>query len=208
MNTYTRYLRINGRIAALACGCLVATLASAGTPPTLEQRLERVTERLEKARVEQNIPGLAIAIVKDDQVVLARGFGLADLENQTPVTSETLFAIGSSTKAFTATVIGMLVDEGRMSWDDPVAKWLPYFTPELDSEDPETIMLLRDMLCHATGFTRMGILWASGGIPRETILRTANAAEPLVPYRSAFNYNNVMFMAAGMCAGAAADSSW
>ena len=85
-------------------------------PGSLEQRLDRLAEQLEQPREDLHIPGMAIAIVKDDEVIFARGFGLADLKNETPVTPETIFAIGSATKAFTVTLAGMLVDEGKMDW--------------------------------------------------------------------------------------------
>jgi len=67
---------------------------------------------------------MALAVVKDDEVILAHGFGVTNVEQETPVTPETIFAIGSSTKAFTSTLVGMLVDEGKMKWDDPVSKHL------------------------------------------------------------------------------------
>lgn len=84
----------------------------------LQGRLENLATELEKQRVAFHIPGMAIAVVRDDQIVFARGFGVADIDKKTPVTPHTLFAIGSSTKAFTATLIGLMVDDGRMQWDD------------------------------------------------------------------------------------------
>ena len=192
----------------LAFGAALSISSHAmAAPPTDEQRLERLAERLESARIEQHVPGMAVAVVKDDEVIFARAFGLANIAEEILVTPETIFAIGSTTKAFTATTIGMLVDEGRMTWEDPVSKWLPYFKPSVDSADDAQV-LISDMLSHRTGFTRMTLLWVNGKVPRETILRTANNAKPWSGYREKFLYNNVMFMAAGMCAGAAADSTW
>ena len=75
-----------------------------------------------------HIPGMAIAIFKDDKIILAQGFGVTDIEKETPITPEAIFAIGSSSKAFTATLVGMLVDEGKMNWDDAVTDYLPYYT--------------------------------------------------------------------------------
>ena len=124
-----------------------------------------------------NTPGMAIAVVKDDEVVFTKGFGLADVENETPVTPETIFAIGSATKAFTATLIGMLVDDGNMDWDDPVTDHLPYFTLDVDSQNENAEVTIRDTLSHRTGFTRMGVLIASGTVPSEEILVTATNAE-------------------------------
>jgi CubicO group peptidase (beta-lactamase class C family) len=151
---------------------------------------------------------MAIAVVKDDEVVLAHGFGVTNIDTETPVTPETIFAIGSSTKAFTATLVGMLVDEGKMDWDDPITDYLPYFTLNIESEDESLEVTIRDLLCHRTGFVRMGLLFASGEIPREEVLRAATAAEPWAGFREKFYYSNVMYMAAGVAAGKAAGTDW
>ncbi len=201
-------MKRRGAVAVLGTLIVLApTLAAAAAPPTDAERLERLTERIEAARVDQHIPGVAIAVVRDDKVIFAKGFGLANVEDETPVTPETIFAIGSTSKAFTSAVIGMLVDEGKMSWDDPATKWLPQFTPVLDADEGEEL-LIRDMLSHRSGFTRMGMLFASGKASREEILRAASKAEAWAPYGEQFLYNNVMFMAAGMSAGKAAGSDW
>ena len=155
-------------------------------------------------------PAMAIAVVKDDVVVFVRGFGLADLKNETLVTPETIFAIGSATKAFTATLVGMLVDEGEIGWDDPVTKHIPYFTLNADSGDEDSEITIRDMLSHRTGFTRMGVLIADadGTVPREDLLLAATNAEPWAGLRESFYYNNVMYVAAGVATGNAAGTDW
>jgi len=193
---------------AAALAATLLPIAAVAEPPSMEERIERLVSELESARVDQHIPGMAIAVVKDDEIILARGFGVTDIERETPATPETIFAIGSTTKAFTATVIGMLVDEGMMSWEDRASKYLPTFQLKVNSEHEGDEITIRDMLCHRSGFTRMSMLFISGEVPREEIILTANGAEPLAKFREKFLYNNVMFMAAGMCAGAAADSSW
>jgi len=104
-------------------------------PGTLEPRLDRRVDQLEQQRQTLHIPGMAIAVVKDDEVILAHGFGVTNIETETRVTPETIFAIGSCTKAFTSTIIGMLVDEGKMDWDDPITDYIPYFTLDIESED-------------------------------------------------------------------------
>jgi len=177
-------------------------------PGTKEQRLDRQVEQLEQQRQILHIPGMAIAVVKDDEVVLAHGFGVTNIEKETPVTPETIFAIGSSTKAFTSTTIGMLVDEGEMDWDDPITDYLPYFKLDIESEDENAEVTVRDLLCHRTGFTRMGLLFASGEIPREEMLRDAATAEPWAGFREKFYYSNVMYLAAGVAAGKAAGADW
>jgi len=192
-------------VAALLGAVLASSAPGQVAAPSLEERLETMIERLDARREALHVPGLAIAIVKDDEVILARGLGLADIDGDRPVTPETIFAIGSTTKAFTSALVGTLVDEGKMTWDDPVVLYLPDFTPKPDGDGEITI---RDMLCHRTGFTRMGILWAGGAVPRDQILRTASGAEPWAPFRRSWHYNNVMYLAAGMAAGVAADQTW
>ena len=177
---------------------------------SLEQRLNRLAEQLEQRREDLHIPGMAIAVVKDDEVIFVRGFGLADLENETPVTPETIFAVGSIIKSFTATLVGMLVDEGKMDWDDPVTEHLSYFTLNTIGGDEDSQVTIRDMLSHRTGFARMGVLTADigGTVPCEEVLLAATKAEPWADLRESFYYTNVMYLAAGVAAGNAAGTSW
>jgi len=190
----------------LLAGC--SAPASPAVTPEIQQKLDLLVEQLEQQRQTLHVPGMAIAVVKDDEVVLTHGFGVANVETETPVTPKTIFAIGSSTKAFTSAVVGMLVDEGTMSWDDPVTKYLPYFTMNVESDDESAELTLRDVLSHRTGFTRMGLLFASGQIPREEVLLDATKAEPYVPLCEKFYYSNVMYMSAGIAASKAAGTDW
>jgi len=190
---------------------LLAYYAAPATPvltPELQQKLDLLVEQLEQQRQTHHIPGMAIAVVKDDEVVLTYGFGNASVEKETPVTPETIFAIGSSTKAFTSTLVGMLVDEGKMDWDDPVTQYLPYFQMNVESNNESAELTLRDVLSHRTGFTRMGLLIASGQIPREEVLLDATKAEPYAPFREKWYYSNVMYMSAGVAAGKADGTDW
>lgn len=172
----------------------------------LAGRLTILEKRIEDERKKEHIPGLAIAVVKDDKIVLAKGFGQRDLESGQPVTGETLFAVGSTTKAFTSALIAMLADDQVMDWDDPVTKFIPEFELQIDAEDEQ--VTIRDLLCHRTGFTRMGLLWASARITRPEVFERAVTAKPFADFRKSFHYNNVMFLAAGYAAGRAADSDW
>lgn len=176
--------------------------------PPIEKRIERLVKRLEEKRVEYHIPGMAIAVVKDGKVILSHGFGLADVEKKSPVTPDTIFAIGSTTKAFTAIATGMLVDEGMMKWDDPVTRHLPDFKLQIDSDEDGAEVTIRDLLAHRTGFARMGILWAGGKISRAEVLATATKAKPYAKFRDKFQYNNVTYLAAGQASAAAAGTEW
>ncbi|MCF2949759.1 serine hydrolase [Paraglaciecola aquimarina] len=160
-----------------------------------EARLEALSQALEAQRIEHHIPGFAIAIVKDGEVVLSKGFGLANIEHNTPITPQSLFAIGSTTKAFTATIAGMLVDQEKMNWDDPLTDYLPYYT--FVQNDKPVGITLRDTLSHRSGYARNDLLWVNGKVSSEQILKDATQAEKWAPFRKQFHYNNVMYLAAG-----------
>jgi CubicO group peptidase (beta-lactamase class C family) len=193
-------------IVILLAGCSAPVAPSITSE--LQEKLDILVEQLEQQRQTLHVPGMAIAVVKDDEVILTHGFGIANVEKGKPVTPETIFAIGSSTKAFTSTLVGMLVDEGKMSWDDPVTKYLPYFQMNVESDNESAEVTLRDVLSHRTGFTRMGLLFASGQIPREEVLLDATKAEPYVAFREKWYYSNVMYMSAGVAAGKANGTDW
>ena len=197
---------------ALALGCSRPNTAPTAPPPTTPEpvaaptevprqrfagRFDALTQRLEEGLDKYHVPGMAVAVVYEDSVIYARGFGFSDLEGKQAVTPRTRFAIGSSTKAFTATVIGQLVDEGKMNWDDPVSQYVPEFVLKVKSDDAAARATIRDALSHRTGFTRMGVLWASGEVPRKEFLAQASQAEPLAPFRERFLYNNATYTAAG-----------
>ena len=174
-----------------------ATAPSAMPEPTLAERLDRLAAEFDRNRIDLHVPGAVLAIVRGDEVIFARGFGVAEVENGTPATPDTPFFIGSATKAFTATLVGMLVDDGRMRWDEPVEAYLPEFKLAVRSEAPDDRATLRDVLSHRTGFTRMSFLEVNTGLASGEILRRASSAEPLAPFRQRFLYNNVQYLAAG-----------
>ena len=185
-----------------------SVVAPQKTAPTLTERLDRLAAEFDRNRIDLHVPGAVLAIVRGEEVIFARGFGVADIERNTPVTPDTPFFIGSSTKAFTATLVGMLVDEGRMRWDEPVDTYLPEFKLKVQSKDPNDRATLRDVLSHRTGFTRMAFLEINRGLSSDEILRRASSAEALAPFRQRFLYNNVHYLAAGSAAGVAAGTSW
>jgi CubicO group peptidase (beta-lactamase class C family) len=181
-------------------------LAQSGS--SFDERLDVLAEQVERHRVELNVPGAALVVVHEDEVVFARGFGVADLARGTPVTADTRFFIGSTTKAFTSTLLGMLVDDGRLDWDDAVTGHLPDFSLAIDTDDPDAQPTIRDLLTHRTGFPRMNTLWAGGALSPDEILRQLAHAEPSAPFRRRWQYNNVMYLAAGRAGAAAGGASW
>ncbi len=152
------------------------------------------------------VPGAALAIVRGDEVVYLKGYGVRQVGTETAVTPDTLFAIASCTKAFTAAAASVLADEGRLAWDDPVRKHLEWF--RLSDPLADRDVTLRDLLCHRTGLARHDVLGFGTDLGREEIVRRMAYVRPAHPFRSTFEYNNNMYVAAGLAVGAAAKSSW
>ena len=161
---------------------------------------------VEEVMEEWDVPGLAVAALEDGEVVLARGYGYRDVEGRRPVTPSTLFAIGSTTKSFTATLVGMLVDDGHLAWDTPVREYVPEFRlrDPVASEQASFI----DLLSHRSGLPAHDTLWYGRDRDREALFRRLRRLEPSAPFRSVFQYQNLMFMAAGHIAGRVAGASW
>jgi CubicO group peptidase (beta-lactamase class C family) len=197
---------INQSASALLLLCL-PSVASA-QEPTRDERLRFLEEQLEEKRIELHIPGFAISVVQGDQMIWARGFGLADVEKERAVAPDTLFAIGSATKAFTATLVGVLVDEHLLEWDAPITDYLPDFRLAIRTDDEKAVVCLRDLLAHRTGFSRGDLLWAGGRADAATILATIVHAEPWAAFRKEFHYNNVMYLAAGETAAKVTKKPW
>jgi CubicO group peptidase (beta-lactamase class C family) len=163
----------------------------------LESRLKEIDEYAVKAGADWKVPGFAVAIVKDDRIVFAKGYGLRQLGKPEPVDKDTLFAIASNSKAFTSAALGILVDEGRISWDDPVTKYLPWF--QLYDPYVTRELTIRDLLSHRSGLATFSgdLLWYESTYSREEILRRARFLKPTSSFRSRFGYQNLMFLAAG-----------
>jgi len=174
--------------------------------PTAIESLEGFDDFLEQAIKSWNTPGLAIGIVVDDEVVYAKGFGLRDIENKLPVTPKTLFAIGSSTKAFTTFLLGLLVDEGILEWDKPVTSYLPGF--RLYDEYATNHMTPRDLVTHRSGLPRHDLAWYNNPLGRAELVSRLPYYQPNKDLRETFQYNNMMFLTAGYLAGQLTDVTW
>ncbi|HEY2685761.1 MAG TPA: serine hydrolase [Steroidobacteraceae bacterium] len=181
-----------------------ASLAAAEIKPPadLDAYAARVLKTFE-------VPGLAVAIVKDDKLVFAKGYGVRKLGDATPVDENTLFPIGSNTKAFTSALLASLVDAGKMSWDDPVYERLPGFQmydPYVSHE-----MTIRDLLTHRSG---MGLgegdllFWPTTTYSRDDIIYKLRFMKPASSFRSRFAYDNLMYIAAGQIIPAITGETW
>ena len=183
---------------------LVATLAKAqiAPPADFDTYVSRAMKTFE-------VPGISVGIVKDGKVVFAKGFGVRKLGEPIPVDENTLFGIGSNTKAFTSAALASLVDAGKLSWDDPVHERLPGFQmydPYVSHE-----MTIRDLLTHRSG---MGLgegdllFWPHTTFTRDEIIYKLRFMKPASSFRSHYAYDNLMYIAAGQIIERASGKSW
>jgi CubicO group peptidase (beta-lactamase class C family) len=159
-----------------------------------------------KTLADWKVPGVGVAVVKNGKVILAEGYGFRDVQKKLPVTPHTIFAIGSATKAFTATAVGVLVDEGKINWDKPVIDYLPNF--RLYDPIATVQVTTRDLLCHRTGVPRYDFAWLGSSASRKELFERIKFLEPNTGLRSLFQYNNFMYMAAGYLVEHISGSSW
>src|SRR5438105_5465346 len=177
-------------------------IAQSAPPPDLDAYVARTMKTF-------GVPGLSIAIVKDGEVVLAKGYGVRKLGESTPVDPHTLFGIGSNTKAFTTAALATLVDEGRISWDDPVYERLPGF----QMYDPYVAheMTIRDLVTHRSGLG-LGegdlLWWPHTDYSRDEIVRRLRLLKPATSFRSRYAYDNVLYLVAGEVVTAVSGKSW
>jgi CubicO group peptidase (beta-lactamase class C family) len=171
--------------------------ALAALDPALSSRMEELDRRIAQKREELGIPGLALVVVKDDRVIYRKGHGLRNVADSMPVDEDTLFAIGSTTKAFTAMLVMMAVDEGKLSLDDHPRKCVPYF--KLKDEEADEKIQVRDLLTHSSGLMRTDLGWYTGELSTKETIELAGLAESTAKLREKFQYQNVMYAAAGEC---------
>lgn len=200
---------------ALVYSVVLTTLTSVGFAQTSaatavaadhSKALTTIEEKVEARRKELGIPGMSLAIVKDDKVIFAKGLGLKDFENKTPVTADTQFAIGSATKAFTALSVLMTADEGKISLDASPKTVLPYF--KMADADTDKNMTIRDLMTHSSGLNRTDIAMITGKLTRAELIQVAGEAKPIGKLHEKFGYQNLMFAAAGEVVAVAQKQPW
>lgn len=167
-----------------------------------------IAQLIDRERQRFEVPGVAVAVVHDGAVKLAQGFGQRDIEADLPVTDRTLFAIASCTKAFTTTLMAMLVRDGLVEWDKPVREYLPYF--RLHDPVASDLATIRDLLSHRTGLPRHDMVWyGNPGLDRRELVAQRLRHLPLSKgIREAYQYNNLMYLTAGLLAGEVLGSTW
>src|SRR5262245_1324955 len=190
--------RTDGQVSA-ARWFTAALLVAAPTPLAAQAKPDWAAfdKYVAKAAAEWRIPALAIAVVKDDSVVFAKGYGVLQKGTSQPANEHTRFAIGSTTKAMTAASIAMLVDEGKLKLDDPVTKYIP----ELQLSDPWVTreLTIRDLLTHRSGLPGADLFWASSWkYSQADIIRGLRYIRPTASFRSTWQYHNVLYALNGL----------
>ena len=161
----------------------------------IASKLEGFDSYVEKVRNDWNTAGIGVGIVSHGKLVFAKGYGYRDYEKKLPFTAETLCPVASNTKLFTAVAAGMLVEEGKLHWDNPIHDDVPSIR---FSTDPLTSgVTLRDMLSHRTGVTRHDSIWYKSEFTRRELFERLQYLEPQEPLRERFLYNNLMYCAVG-----------
>lgn len=184
------------------CAAPVAAQKQVSVPSDLDAYVERVMKTFE-------VPGIGLAIVKDGKVLVARGYGVRTMGDATQVDAQTRFGIASNTKAFTATALGLLVEEGKLDWDAPVIRYLPSFAlfdPYVTRE-----LTVRDLLVHRSGLG-LGqgdlLLWPTSTYTRKEIVERLRYLRPARSFRYAYAYDNVLYPVAGELIEAVSGKTW
>jgi CubicO group peptidase (beta-lactamase class C family) len=187
----------------LALSCLL--LALQGSPSAQDTDWRTL---IEEWRTTLDVPGMSVGIIRDGQVVFEGGFGVLEKGGTAKCDEHTLYAIASNTKAFISAALATLVDEGRIDWDDPVRKYLPYF--ELYDPCVSDMITIRDLLCHRAGLGEFSgdVIWYRSQYAPEEVLRHAPNIPQAFSFRNGFGYSNVMYIAAGEVIRAVTGKSW
>jgi CubicO group peptidase (beta-lactamase class C family) len=195
--------RVRSIVLVVVLLCVAALGAQApAAPPALDQLVERI-------RTTFDVPGISLAIVKDDRVVIARGYGLRTLGHPAPVDGRTLFGIASNSKVFTATALGLLVEEGKVAWDAPVTRYLPWF----QMSDPYVTreLTVRDLLVHRSGLGLGAgdlLWWPPSTYTRREIAERLRHVPLATSFRGAYAYDNVLYLVAGEIIEAISGQRW
>lgn len=194
------------RITFITIVSLLTTLIALSQKNNTDRRFAGIDTTIESYLKEWHASGCAVAVVHRDKVIYSRGFGYKDFEKRLPVTENTVFAIGSCSKAFTSSLIGMLAQEGKLDFDKPVNQYLPemqFYNDYLTNH-----ITARDMMSHRTGLPRHDYSWYGSAVTRDSLVRRIKYLEPSAELRQRFQYNNMMFLAQGVIAEKLYNSKW
>jgi CubicO group peptidase (beta-lactamase class C family) len=194
---FTSVLSIKLIVALFFAALAGSICAQKPSAPTIDvdQKLAGFDAFMEKTLKDWNAPGIGVGIVVGDKLVFAKGYGYRDYEKKLPVTAQTMFTIASNTKLFTAVAAGMLVEEGKLTWDRPIKESVP--TIEFYNNYLNNSITLRDMLSHRTGITRHDSIWYKSAYSTKELFERLKYLEPKESPRQIFLYNNMMYAGAG-----------
>lgn len=200
---YPTHQARRSRLALGLIGILsLCAVAQAQSAPSWKDLDDFVTSSMK----DWHCPGIAIAVVQGDSVPYAKGFGVRNVDTGAPVTADTLFDIGSATKAFTSAAIAMLVDEHKMQWDEKVNHAIPFF--HLHDPLVDENITIRDLLTHRTGIQVSDAIWYGSRFNREEIIRRLAFVDDFAGFRDKFEYQNSMYIVAGYAAGMVSGGTW
>lgn len=185
----------------------VRAQAPAATPPLdVNQKLAGFDAFMEKTLKDWNAPGIGVGIVVGDKLVFAKGYGYRDYEKKLPITANTMFPIASNTKLFTAVAAGLLVEEGKLTWDRPIKESVP--TIQFYDNYLNNTITLRDMLAHRTGITRHDSIWYKSDYSTKQLFERLKYLEPKESPRQLFLYNNMMYAGVGYATELQSGKPW
>lgn len=175
---------------------------------TLEQKIAEIDAYAQTVMQTHGGPGMAIAVVKDDKVAFAKGYGTRELGKEAPVNDNTIFAIASNSKAFTTASLAILVDEKKLAWDDKVSKYLPDF--QMYEAWVTSELTVRDLVTHRVGLDTFSgdLLWYETTYEPDEILARVKHLKPVSSFRTRYGYQNLMFIAAGKVIEKASGKTW
>lgn len=182
-------------VVTLLIGAAVSAAPASGRLAQMTRSLRGLDARVQQLMREWNAAGVAVGVVVGDELVLARGYGYRDYGRKLPMTPQTLFPIGSNTKLFTAVAAGLLVEEGKLSWDRPVRQFVPQI--EFHDDALNAGVTLRDMLSHRTGISRHDTVWYEADLTPQEVCARLKFLEPSAPLRQTFLYSNLMYGGVG-----------
>jgi len=186
---------------------LVASCLPFGRPARSEAALpDDFAPLVRRLMARDQIPGVAVGVLERGHLVFARGFGYRDVDSRLPVTPDTLFPLGSCSKAFTATAIALLADEGKIGLDTPVRTYLPDFS--LEDRVASATLTPRDLLTHRSGLPRHDLFWYEAPFSRDELYHRLRFLEPGGPPRARFRYNSLMFVVAARIVEKVSGQSW
>jgi len=194
------------RNSIIVCFLLLVGLMSQSHAQQVDSSLVDIDQKIGLWIQEWNIPGMAVGVVRDGNMLLYKGYGVRNVEKGQPVTPKTVFSIASISKAFTSLSAALLVDSGKLRWDQPVVEVVPEFKTADSLANRE--ITIRDMLCHRTGLPEHFMLYDIYPSDREHLFNSLQYTQPSLGFRQGYHYNNVVYAVAGYIVGHIAGMTW